>query len=69
MGRIAVIKMNILSRLMFLFQTIPIVKEKKPVWLLAGKKLFKFVWLEKKPRIKMKILCDAKERGDFVSQI
>lgn len=71
MSRIAVVKMNISPRLMFFFQTIPIVKETKQfdAW---QKKIFFFqilfinaekvneVQARKKTRIKMKILCDKR---------
>uniref|UniRef100_A0A670JFR1 Reverse transcriptase domain-containing protein n=1 Tax=Podarcis muralis TaxID=64176 RepID=A0A670JFR1_PODMU len=64
LGKISVIKMNILPRMMFLFQSIPI---------LGGDKCFnnwkrdlaKFIWSGKKPRIKHKIMIDKKERGGF----
>lgn len=61
-GRIAVIKMNVLPRMSYLFQTIPIVKKKENFdkW---RKDITNFVWSGRKPRIKYKILVDAKERG------
>lgn len=62
MERIAVTKMNILSRLMFLFQSIPIIK-KASILASWQKHLIKFVWAGKKVRIKAKCLCDLKERG------
>lgn len=54
--------MNFLPRLMFLFQIIPIVKDMKIMdkW---QKKISHFMWAGKKSRIKMKVFCDAKERG------
>uniref|UniRef100_A0A670I9Y7 Reverse transcriptase domain-containing protein n=1 Tax=Podarcis muralis TaxID=64176 RepID=A0A670I9Y7_PODMU len=63
-GRMNMIKMNVLSRLMFLFQSIPIIK---------GSRIFKewqrtvsrFIWQGKKPRIQFKLLTDVKERGGF----
>uniref|UniRef100_A0A670II65 Reverse transcriptase domain-containing protein n=1 Tax=Podarcis muralis TaxID=64176 RepID=A0A670II65_PODMU len=64
LGRIAVVKMNILPRMLFLFQTIPILKGLKQCkeWQRA---LAKYIWQGKRPRIKMKILIDKKERGGF----
>lgn len=54
--------MNILPRILFLFQAIPVVKTVKRLetW---QRKLPNFVWAGRKSGIKMKILCDAKERG------
>uniref|UniRef100_A0A803T1R0 Reverse transcriptase domain-containing protein n=1 Tax=Anolis carolinensis TaxID=28377 RepID=A0A803T1R0_ANOCA len=62
LGRIATIKMNILPRLCFLFQNIPIdIKEKEFTnW---NAEFTKFIWRGKKPRIKMKNLQDTKQRG------
>ena len=62
MGRISAIKMMILPKLLFLFQNLPI---------LLNFKYFKdlnrltsnFLWKPKKPRIKLKLLQDLKERG------
>lgn len=62
MGRIAVIKMNMLPKLMFLFQSIPIISKMKILeqW---QSLLHNFVWCGKKARIKMKSLCDLRENG------
>lgn len=58
MGRIAVIKMNILPK-MFLFQTIPVVISDDPFksW---QRDISNYIWQGKKARIKCKILLDAK---------
>lgn len=64
-GRIAVMKMNILLRLMFFFQTILRTTETKQydAW---QKKLSKFVWAGKKPRIKTKF-CVMLKKGEVYS--
>ena len=60
--RIDAIRMNILLRFLFLFQTIPIYISSNDFnnW---DKMMSKFLWEEKKPRVKMKTLKLAKERG------
>lgn len=62
LGRIAVLKMNVLPRISFLFQMIPVVKGNKHFdrW---QKDLNEFVWAGRKPRVKWKVMCDAVERG------
>ena len=61
LGRIATIKVNVLPRMLLLFQTIPIVTLDLPFrqW---QRYISKFIWQVKKPRVKVKIL-QAKERG------
>lgn len=62
MGRIALCKMNVLPKILYLFQNIPIIKEMRKIeqW---QKGLLKFIWQDKKPRVKFKVMCDVKERG------
>lgn len=62
LGRIASIKMNVLPRFMFSFQAIPIIRKDKILDALQ-RKINKFIWSGKRPRIKLKCLCDRKERG------
>uniref|UniRef100_A0A670JS00 Reverse transcriptase domain-containing protein n=1 Tax=Podarcis muralis TaxID=64176 RepID=A0A670JS00_PODMU len=63
-GRINSIKMSVLPRLLFLFQTIPIIKGGRVFgeWQRA---ISRYVWQGKKPRIQFKLLTDIKERGGF----
>lgn len=62
MGRLAIIKMNILPRILYLFQTLPVIK-KRHHFMRWKKDLTNFIWAGGKARIKYKILYDAKERG------
>lgn len=63
LGRIAAIKMNVLPKLVFLFQNLPIPSTVK---ILNEKKaLKKCTWQYKRARIKSKHLQDCKENGAF----
>ncbi|KAF7646938.1 hypothetical protein LDENG_00180290 [Lucifuga dentata] len=61
-GRVETVKMNVLSRLLYLFQSLP-------VWVpvstfnLLDKLISKFIWQNKRPRIRLKTLCSPKEKG------
>lgn len=61
-GRIAVIKMNILPRLIFLFMNLPIITN-NGIFRDWNKELGKFVWRGKKARIKWIILKKESNRG------
>lgn len=55
-------KMNVLPCILYLFQTIPIIK-KKQYFKSWQKDIVNFIWAGKKARIKFKISCDAREHG------
>uniref|UniRef100_A0A670K5V5 Reverse transcriptase domain-containing protein n=1 Tax=Podarcis muralis TaxID=64176 RepID=A0A670K5V5_PODMU len=63
-GRINTIKMNVLPRMQFLFQTIPIIKGSQ-IFKEWQRVLSRYIWQGKKPRIQYKLLTDIKERGGF----
>lgn len=62
MGRIAIVKMNVLPHILFLFQTTPIIK-KRQIFTQWKREITNFIWAGEKPRVKYKVLCDARERG------
>lgn len=61
-GRIETIRMNILPRLLFLFQSLPIYVPASTLTTL-DKWLSKFIWQGKRPRLKFKRLFCPKENG------
>lgn len=63
-GRISIIKMNVLPRLMYLLQNIRILKNTSCLELWQ-RKVMKFIWAGKKARIKLKIMCDSCLRGSL----
>uniref|UniRef100_A0A670JZL5 Reverse transcriptase domain-containing protein n=1 Tax=Podarcis muralis TaxID=64176 RepID=A0A670JZL5_PODMU len=63
-GRMAAIKMNILPKMIFLFQNIPVIRGTTMFkdW---QKTLSRFIWQGKRARIKYKLLTDRRDRGGF----
>lgn len=61
-GRIESVRMNILPRLLFFFQYLPIPVPQSTFQQLE-KLISKFIWQNKRPRIWLKILMQTKERG------
>uniref|UniRef100_A0A8C5R1L2 Reverse transcriptase domain-containing protein n=1 Tax=Leptobrachium leishanense TaxID=445787 RepID=A0A8C5R1L2_9ANUR len=56
LGRVGVLKMNVLPRLLYLVQTIPLQVPRG--WLAEVRKLFlNFVWAGKRPRLKFTTMC------------
>lgn len=56
------IKMNVLPRILFLFQTIPLIR-KRQCFVYWKRAITNFIWAGKKPWVKYKTLSDARERG------
>uniref|UniRef100_A0A670HYC8 Reverse transcriptase domain-containing protein n=1 Tax=Podarcis muralis TaxID=64176 RepID=A0A670HYC8_PODMU len=62
LGRMEAIKMNVLPRMLFLFQNIPVIRGSK-IFKEWQKILSRFIWQGRRPRIRFKLLTDKKERG------
>lgn len=62
MGRINIIKMDILPKILYIFQTVPLVPPKKLMMELR-KAIVSFIWAHKTPRIKREILIRNKKNG------
>lgn len=61
-GRVETIRMNILPRLLFLFQSLPIMVPGSTFKML-NKSITKFLWQNKKARIKYKTILSPKDKG------
>ncbi len=61
-GRIESVRMNILPRLLFLFQSLPVLVPQSTFMLLETQ-ISKFTWQNRRPRIRMKILLSTKKKG------
>lgn len=61
-GRIETVRMNVLPRLLFLFQSLPIVVSNS-IFKMLDKIISKFIWKNKKARIKYRTLLCPKEKG------
>lgn len=61
-GRVESIRMNVLPRLLFLLNALPI---NVPVFTFTflDKLVSKFIWQNKRPRVRLKVLCACKEKG------
>ena len=55
-------RMNVLPRLLFLFQSLPILVPQS-VFKLLEKLISKCIWQNQTPRIQLKILMSAKDKG------
>ena len=61
-GRVETITMNVLPRLLFLFCSLPIAVPVSTFKLL-DRLVSRFIWQNKRPRVRLKVLCLHKEKG------
>lgn len=62
LGRVETVKMNLLPRILFLFQSLQ-VGITTSTFILLDKLMSKFIWQNKKPRVRLKTLTLGKDRG------
>lgn len=62
LGRIQTIRMNVLPRFLFLFQSLPI-RVPASTFRMLNKLLSKYIWQKKKPRVRLKTLLLPKYKG------
>ena len=62
LGRIESVRMNILPRFLFLFQSLPI-SVPNSTFLALDKLITTFIWQKRKPRVRLKTLMTSKEKG------
>ena len=61
-GRVETVRMNLLPRMLFLVQSLP-VKVPITTFNMLDKLISEFIWQRKRPRIRLKILLLPKEKG------
>uniref|UniRef100_A0A8C5LT99 Reverse transcriptase domain-containing protein n=1 Tax=Leptobrachium leishanense TaxID=445787 RepID=A0A8C5LT99_9ANUR len=62
MGRVAVFKMNVLPRILYLLQTVPVTIPGS-FFKSFRSEMIKFMWAGRKPRLRLAVLCRPKEAG------
>ncbi len=66
LGHIHLIKMNILLRLLYLFQMLPVMVSKKAFTLL-NRAIMKFIWCKKRPRLRYSFLSLPLKNGGLAA--
>lgn len=61
-GRVESVRMNVLPRFLFLFQSLPIIVPQSTFRMLE-KRISKFIWQNKRPRVRLKVLMSSKQKG------
>lgn len=59
-GRIETIRMNVLPQMLFLFSSLPIIVP-MTTFKYLDRLVSKFIWQNKRPRVRLKVLCSHKE--------